>query len=434
MNSPQTSKILIVDDSRTNVEVLSDALTNAGYMIEIAQDGKSALQQAQEKQPDLILLDVQMPGIDGFETCHQLKENRETQNIPVIFTTAMTDITNKVKGLNLGAVDYIIKPFQPEEVLARVKVHLQLRQMTKTLAQQNIQLQEFKEALEQKVAERTVELQNAQVQLVQQEKLSTLGQLVAGVAHEVNNPLTFLVNNLSPAREYIADITKVLHLYQQHYPDPDSEIEEVCDAVDLEFALEDLPKILNSMRLGTERIRDITVSLRNFSRSDTDKKIAVDIHEGLDSTLLILRHRLKAFSDRAEIEVRRNYNQLPKIKCYPGQLNQVFTNILSNAIDVLEEALEAERMTDRAPEIRICTEKMGEQFVTIRITDNGLGMTEHTQKHLFEPMFTTKAIGKGTGLGLSISQQIVEEKHGGELTCYSVLGQGTEFVIKIPMN
>ncbi|HEY9615041.1 response regulator, partial [Allocoleopsis sp.] len=296
--SPDAGFILIVDDTPENLEVLSDALSSAGLEIAVATDGESAIEQVAYELPDLILLDVLLPGIDGFETCRQLKENPSTHDIPVIFMTALSDTEEKVKGLSLGAVDYITKPFQQEEVLARVKLHLRLRSLTKTLAEQNVLLKQEIEArtaaeaalhklnidLEKRVMERTADLYKAlddlkqtQVQLVQREKLASLGQLIAGVAHEISNPVSFIFSNYIPTKEYISDIIKILRLYQKHFPTPPAEIQDESDSVDLEFLLEDLPKILNSMKVGAESLFNISASLRNFSRLDALSLMPVNI-------------------------------------------------------------------------------------------------------------------------------------------------------------
>ena len=449
-----TEFILVVDDNPTNLSVLTQALKSAGFKVRVAVDGESAIEQVEYDQPALILLDVQMPGIDGFETCIQLKSNPSTYDIPIIFMTALADKESKLKGLSLGAVDYITKPFEQEEVLARVNVHLKLRSLTKTLEEKNSLLYQLNEGLEQRVAERTAELKKAQIQMIQQEKLSSLGELVAGVAHEINNPISFISSNIEPAKQYVSDMTKILQLYQKHYPQPVPEIEKESDAADLEFALEDLPKILDSMKLGSERIQNISNSLRNFSRSDITTRIPVNLHEGIDSTLLILRHRMKACGNQPEIKVIKQYGNLPLVTCYPGQMNQVFMNIFANAIDVLQDsnwsshsqsepgmANEKETPVDQLPitnyqlpTIKICTEVIAKNNAIIRIADNGSGMTEEVKQRIFEPMFTTKTVGKGTGLGLSICRQIIEEKHGGNLSCISAPGEGTEFVIEIPLG
>lgn len=423
MNELDKKYILIVDDISTNLSVLSQALKTAGYKVRVAVDGESAIEMLGKcaiyptkiPLPELILLDVQMPGIDGFETCRQLKANPATKTIPVIFMTALADAESKMKGLSLGAVDYITKPFEQDEVIARVNIHWRLKQLT--------------DNLEEQVTQRTCALQQAQVQVVQQEKLSALGQLVAGVAHEINNPLSFMVSNIAPAKEYLAEITELLSLYQKHYPDPASDIASKIEDIDLDFVIEDFSHLLDSMEVGTERIKDISLSLRNFARSDGDIATAIDLHETLDSTLLLLKHRLKDQRDRPAIELIKNYGDLPLIKCYRGPMNQVFMNLLANAIDAVEEAWEKDQ---RPLNITISTEVLRESAI-VRIADNGLGMTEEIQQHLFEPLFTTKAVGKGTGLGLSIAKQIVTDKHGGELFCKSIAGKGTEFAIELPI-
>ncbi|MBN3870553.1 sensor histidine kinase [Nostoc sp. JL33] len=413
-----TGFILIVDDNPTNLSVLCEALNSEGFRFRVAVDGESAIAQVERNQPELILLDVQMPGIDGFETCRRLKANPVTQNIPIIFTTALSDTENKTKGFSLGAVDYIPKPFAQEEVIARVRVHLQLKHLT--------------ESLEQQVSDRTKALQKAQVQLVQQEKLSTLGELIAGIGHEINNPINFISSNIPPLQEYIVGVTELLLLYEQEYPNPTAKITIAIEKLDLNFVLEDMPKILNSLHLGSERIKNLSDSLRNFSRSDSDAKISADLHQGLDSTLMILQHRLNANGDRPRIEVIKNYGVLPQVSCYLGQMNQVFMNILANAIDALDEAIMQGKMSNLIPQIKIATEIDSEQLVVIRIADNGVGIPERLKKRLFEPLFTTKSVGKGTGLGLSIAYEIVVEKHKGVLEVNSQPGVGTEFIIKIP--
>ncbi|MEH1939737.1 MAG: GAF domain-containing protein [Nostoc sp.] len=283
------------------------------------------------------------------------------------------------------------------------------------------------------------QLQQTQMQLVQQEKMSSLGQLVAGVAHEINNPVNFINGNIAYATNYVRDLLELLDLYQTTYPNGTDAIQEKIECIDLDFLMQDLPNLLSSMQMGGERIRQIVLSLRNFSRLDEAEMKPVDIHEGIENTLLILKSRLKLTSAKFEIQVIKAYENLPPVDCYAGQLNQVFMNLLGNAIDALDETPN--------PIVTIQTELISResgssdlsQFshadsVVIRIRDNGSGMTETTQQKLFNPFFTTKPIGKGTGLGLSISYQIVVEKHRGILKCSSELGKGSEFLIQIPVE
>ncbi len=269
------------------------------------------------------------------------------------------------------------------------------------------------------------ELQQAQTRLVQTEKMSSLGQLVAGVAHEINNPVSFIYGNVKPATRYANSLVGLLKLYQAQYPDPPEAILEELEELDFDFITEDLLNLLASMKLGAERIRQIVSSLRTFSRKDEAEQKAVDIHQGLDSTLMILGHQLKAQNHRGEIEVVRRYGELPLVTCYAGQLNQVFMNIIGNGIDALEGIDQ--------PQLVISTDFMAGQL-SVSIGDNGAGMAEDVRSQIFNPFFTTKPIGRGTGMGLSISYQIVTERHGGSLICNSAIGSGTTFTIQIPQQ
>ncbi|MDY6940565.1 MAG: PAS domain S-box protein [Cyanobacteriota bacterium] len=297
-----------------------------------------------------------------------------------------------------------------------------------------LQLKQQTTALEQTLSE----LKRTQVQLVQSEKMSSLGQLVAGIAHEINNPVNFIYGNLTYVNEYSQDLLAVVKAYQECYPDPPPEIRSEFDPMEIEFLQADLAKLLRSMRVGAERIREIVLSLRTFSRLDEAEMKTVDIHEGIESTLTILQSRFKASTDRAEISLVKQYGQLPLVECYSGPLNQVFMNILANALDAIEErdrTRKPREIQQNPSTIRIVTEANNESGqVTIRIVDNGPGIPEEIQNQIFDPFFTTKDIGKGTGLGMSISYQIVRDKHRGSLECISQLGEGTEFTIRIPVR
>lgn len=550
-NSPKKKQILVVDDTIANLQLISDFLRESQFEVRVAKSGVQALKIMETTQPDLILLDVVMPEMDGFETCRRLKDSPQTKDIPVIFMTAVDDASNplyKVKGLELGAVDYISKPIQLEEVLARIKTHLQLRYLTQQLQGQkdllesvfngsgdaiflvnietgliadcnqravelfqatskdellNIQeesLQKHRfpppelssiwdeieregfwsreveyvtkkgklfwgnlaakqiyvagdrmnlvrvtDITDRKLAETReweksrqlklalAELKRTQAQLILTEKMSSLGRMVAGIAHEINNPVSFIYGNIIPARRYFQEMLKLIELYQQTYPHPTPKIEAFVEDIDLGFVVEDFSKLMNSMQVGVDRIQQIVLSLRNFSRLDEKEIKAVDIHEGIDSALLILQHRLKSKGSGQEIQVIKNYAQLPLVTCYASQLNEVFMNILINAMDFLEYQT-SRVITISTSLIAKETAMSNSQFVAIRIADNGTGMNEAVKKKIFDPFFTTKPVGSGTGLGLAISHEIVVEKHKGYINCISVLGQGTEFILEIPVK
>ncbi|MGF1522116.1 MAG: sensor histidine kinase [Leptolyngbyaceae cyanobacterium] len=279
------------------------------------------------------------------------------------------------------------------------------------------------------------ELQRTQAQIVQSEKMSSLGQLVAGVAHEINNPVTFIYSNIGYVRDYAKDLLSLIRTYQSHCSGPALEFK--ANAIDLDFIREDLPKTLTSMEVGSNRIREIVLSLRNFSRLDEAEIKRANIHQGLDDTLMILGHRLKACPERPAIQVKKEYAELPSVECYAGLLNQVFMNILSNAIDALENTMSAQKeQSDSADPacITLRTTQLNEKWVQIAIANNGHSIPQEVQQRIFEPFFTTKSLGKGTGMGMSISYQIVAERHKGKLFCFSAPDQETEFVIQIPLR
>jgi two-component system, NtrC family, sensor kinase len=280
------------------------------------------------------------------------------------------------------------------------------------------------------------ELKDTHSQLVQSEKMSSLGLLIAGVAHEINNPVGFIYGNLVHLKNYSQDLLNLLKLYQEHYPDPVAEIKQQITENEIEFLAEDLPQIMSSMNVGIERISQIVQSLRNFSRHDNSQMKPVNLHEGIDSTLLILNHRLKGNGEMPPIQVIKEYGELPLVNCFSGQINQVFMNTIGNAIDALDEwnsGRSFQEMRDNPSQIKISTRAIESDFVEIKISDTGPGMSPEVQQRIFDTFFTTKPAGKGTGMGLSISYQIVE-KHKGELQCVSEIGQGTEFIIKLPIE
>ncbi len=350
----------------------------------------------------------------------------------------------------LCTIDKIPRNLNPEQIQAlqalsrQVISQLELR-MNLIKLKQNIterkQVEQNLRDTNKQLTDTLDKLQRTQVQLIQSEKMSSLGEMVAGIAHEINNPVNFIYANLGYVNTYVQDLLDLLSLYQQHYPHPHPEIKDKTEAIDTDFLAEDLPNILSSMDAGAERIQNIVLSLRNFSRLDEAEKKAVDIHEGIDNTLLILQHRFNATSERPEIKIIKEYGKTPKVSCYAAQINQVFLNILSNAIDALEEKFnQKQEIINRTsnnhqwPTIRIRTNIFRQNHLLVRIADNGIGIPEELQAKIFNPFFTTKPVGKGKGLGLSISYQVIVKKHHGILKYRSTIGKATEFWIQIPIK
>lgn len=290
-----------------------------------------------------------------------------------------------------------------------------------------LELQAKTEALAQALQE----LQNNQAQMVQSEKMSSLGQLVAGIAHEINNPVNFIYGNLTYTEQYSQDLIRLIAAYQAEVANPSSDLQDIMDDIDVDYLRDDLPKLVKSMQVGADRIREIVLSLRNFSRLDEAEFKIADLHTGIDSTVMILQNRLKAKDARPEILLDLDYGDRPEIECYAGQLNQVFMNIIANAIDALEEDWMAGKITE--PRIKVAIETQSEQVI-VSIQDNGSGIPADSLSKLFDPFYTTKPVGKGTGMGLSISYQIVVDRHGGKLECQSTIGVGTTFTITLPIK
>ena len=327
------------------------------------------------------------------------------------------------------------------------------QQLLENKVAETYQVAEIAKQQAQQLESTIFQLQNAQAHLVQSEKMSSLGQLVAGVAHEINNPVNFIYGNLEPAQDYIKDLLQLVQLYAEAMPDPPAEIIYHQQITEIEYLIDDLPKLISSIKVGAERIREIVLSLRNFSRLDEAEMKAVDIHSGIESTLMILQHRLKSKPNTSDVSVIKEYGVLPLVECFPGQLNQVLMNLIINAIDSLESrymnnSLESRYtknipdtffQTNEPPFIWIRTQleetsNSGTKKILISISDNGVGIPEAIQGKIFDPFFTTKPIGKGTGLGLAICHSIIVEKHRGTIGCNSTLGQGTEFIIEIPVK
>lgn len=420
MASPDPKKparILFVDDEAelaTLIRTKFRKKIKAGeFDLSFASNGVEALEKLQtQPQFDLVITDLNMPQMDGLTLLEKIQDMTSEVKMFVLVLTAYDDLQNIRTAMNRGAFDFLTKPinFQDLEITMGRALNLV-----------------------RNLRENQEKLQEAQTQIMQQEKMSALGHLVAGIAHEINNPLGYITGNLEITQDYIQDLLALISLYQQQIPDPGELINHKIADIDLNDLKAELPTVLHAMKVGTDRILEISKSLRTFSRSDTEKKVACDIHDGINSTLLILKHRLKANRKRPAIEIVKNYGDLPPVRCYLGQLNQVFMNIFANAIDALEEYWQQlETTPPHLPTIWIQTEPLEPQSISIRIRDNGQGIPDAVQARIFERLFTTKPVGVGTGLGLSICNQIVTQAHGGNLSFTSHWGKGTEFLIEIP--
>ncbi|MEG4188622.1 ATP-binding protein [Microcoleus sp. Pol17_C1] len=358
-----------------------------------------------------------------------LQKAKEELEIRVEERTAeLQSQTQHLEFANRLLAAEIVERQLAEAALQRAKEELEIRVEERT-AELKSQTQQLEQALS--------EVKQAQSNLIHSEKMSSLGQLVAGVAHEINNPINFIYGNITHTGQYANSLLELVNLYQEQYPNPIPIVQEKIESIDLDFIISDLPKILISMINGAERIFGIVKSLRIFSRHDEAEMKVADIHEGIDSTLMILQSRLNAKPGLANIQVIKEYGNLPRIECYPGQLNQVFMNILANAIDALEDDSHSESITVNEANchlIKISTKLLDSEVVEIRISNNGPEISESVRNQLFNPFFTTKPVGKGTGLGLSIGYQIITVRHKGELQCISAPGKGAEFIIKIPIS
>jgi predicted ATPase/signal transduction histidine kinase/tRNA A-37 threonylcarbamoyl transferase component Bud32 len=426
----QKGCLILLKDDRLFIEAIdndqhSDLVVLQSTPVEESQDiPLSVIHYVARTQQPLVLNDASKEAIYKEDSYILRQQPKSVLCAPIFYQGKFTGIiyleNNQVTSAFNNSRLEILKLLTSQAAIAIENAHLYAGEQEKS--------QQLQESLQT--------LQQTQAQLVQTEKISSLGQLVAGVAHEVNNPVGFIAGNLSIANQYIEDLLALLNLYQANVPSPPDEIETFQEEIDLEYLLEDLPKMIGSMELGTERIRDIMQSLRNFSRTDSAEKKPVNVHEGIETTLMILQHRLKAKAERPTIQVVKKYEKIPLVKCYSGQLNQAFMNLLANAIDALDESNHGKTYAEieKNPNIITIRTSADEDKVTISIADNGPGMPEEVRSKLFNAFFTTKPEGKGTGLGLSISHQIVTETHGGNLYCLSSPGNGAEFVIELPLE
>ncbi|MBD2510451.1 GAF domain-containing protein [Nostoc muscorum FACHB-395] len=360
-------------------------------------------------------------------------------NIRACWSSPFTSQTGEVLGTFAISHKFPCHPTQHHLEILKTATHI--ASIATETYRAAAALQKANNELERKVLERTSELRKAlldlqktQAQLVHSEKMSSLGQMVAGIAHEINNPVSFIAGNLRYANQYINDLLDLIAVFQEQYPQINPTIETKIKSIELEYLCDDLPKLMASMSTGSERITDIVLGLRNFSRLDEAKIKSVDIHEGIDNTLMILNHQLTLPNKLPDIQIVKEYGQLPNISCYANQLNQVFMNIINNAIYALKDNMQFWQSANKIPTIQIKTLVVDNERLLISIKDNGPGMKSEIQEQIFNPFFTTKPVGQGTGLGLSISHQIIVEKHQGKLNCISALGKGTEFQIEIPIQ
>ncbi len=446
-STKEQAEILIIDDKVDNLNLLASMLSQENYRVRCSASGAFALEVMERFKPDLILLDITMPDMNGYEVCQKLKANEDTADIPVIFISALNDSLDKVQAFSVGGVDYVTKPFEVSEVLARVKNHLSLchakaeiislnqdlehrvELRTAELQASQAKLRENEKYLEQRVKDRTAELtgtlqvlQETQAQLIRTEKLSSLGKLAGGMAHEFNNPLTFIRGNLDHIRDYIDDLIALGQLCEQK-TDTMPELKQYLAEIDLEYMQQDIPKVLFSMESGANRIEQLVDTLQQFVGVDEVGVKPQDLNQCLEETLQFLNTQIPH-----SLEIVKSYQPLPLVNTYPGELGQVFLAILSNAIDATRTSQD-----DTTQQITISTLALSEDWVSVSISDTGPGIPADIQDKIFDPFFTTKPVGQGTGMGLALCIQTVQA-HNGKLSVNSTVGQGATFVVELPVK
>lgn len=403
--------LLVIDDSASARFVVQSTLESKHYQVFAAENGESGLELVAEAAPELILLDINMPGIDGFEVCKRLKSNPFTRDIPVIFLSANNDADSKVCGFACGGVDFVTKPFQADELLARVAAHLALRDYQRRIQEKN---QELEASL--------ASVQQLQLQLIQSEKMASLGTLAAGVAHEINNPIGYVNSNFSTLKTYANGLFELLDLYASgesalHAPELLQQIRVKKQAIDFDYLLTDLPNLINESHQGLERVRTTVQNLKNFSHAGTGEKVWCDLCAEIDNTLNVVWNEIKY-----KAEVVKTYAEVPPVYAVPSHIGQVIINLLVNAAHAIEEK----------GVIRVATGSDA-QWVWVEIADDGVGMSAETRSRIFDPFYTTKPLGKGTGLGLSLSLSIIE-KHQGTILVSSEPGKGSTFRVMLPQG
>ena len=421
--------VLLIDDQSMVGEILQRSLSKeADIDFHYCNDPTLAITTAIDLAPTIILQDLVMPDVDGLMLLRWFRLNPATKDIPMIVLSCKEDAHLKAEAFTHGANDYLIKLPDTIELIARIRYHSQAYQTLKAL-------QATTKASEDQAKQLTATLnqvQEMQQQIIQVEQLTGIGRMVAGIAREINNPINFIHGNVQHVNGYIQDLLKLIQLYQQTYPDATSEIHEMTSSLDLPFISTDLPKMVDSMKSGSERIRNMVLSLQNFSHLDESEKNPIALHKSLDNTLVLLGHRINFDNGTPKILIHREYQDIPLIDCYSAQINQVFVHVLNNAIDALE-AREISRSVGSEPTIHILIKTIGLYYVEIQIQDNGIGIAPEIFDRIFEPFFTTKVTREGSGLGLAICHKVMQ-KHAGSITVQSILGQGTTCRLQFPIQ